>query len=229
MAGLGLSVHIIDADPQQHSALAIYRMAVTETGEKPVGGAPTWTARGVTVVRGVGEDDVSDAITAAAAVADVVLVDLQGAASQAMIFAMAQSDLVLIVTQPSGFDEAAVRRTAQICANAAKVARREIPVRVLMNRTSAGLNLKIDAHIRDSLIQSGLECLFFDLKDRAWLRQMTVTGQVPKVGAKDKAEHSAAVNIANLTKEVLAVVNGKGEQFYASLEHYLSLAQKETP
>ena len=47
--------------------------------------------------------------------ADLVLIDLEGSANQAMLYAAGKSDLVLIPAQPSAFDVREARRTGRSC------------------------------------------------------------------------------------------------------------------
>ena len=55
----------------------------------------------------------------AQSLADLVLIDLEGSANQAMLYAAGKSDLVIIPAQPSAFDVREARRTAGVVQQAA--------------------------------------------------------------------------------------------------------------
>ena len=85
----GGSVVILDADPNGHVA-AWREMAGEETT--------------VDVIPGVTEDTIQAHIEDVSRRYSIVLIDLEGAASQAVTYAIAWSDLVLIPTKTSGMD-----------------------------------------------------------------------------------------------------------------------------
>ncbi len=95
----GGSVAIIDADPNGHVV--------------------TWRERAgegslVEVIGGVTQANILDRISEAAARYSIVFVDLEGAASQAVTYAIAESDLVLIPSKVSGMDLQEVFRTYEV-------------------------------------------------------------------------------------------------------------------
>ena len=59
----------------------------------------------------------------AQSLADLVLIDLEGSANQAMLYAAGKSDLVIIPAQPSAFDVREARRTAGVVQQAADALR----------------------------------------------------------------------------------------------------------
>jgi hypothetical protein len=67
--------------------------------------------------------------------ASLVLIDLEGSANQAMLYACGKSDLVLIPAQPSAFDVREARKTADVVSQAADLVGREIGLRVVLTRT----------------------------------------------------------------------------------------------
>src|SRR3954465_3619880 len=108
----GGRIAIIDADPNGHVA--------------------SWRERAgddctVDVIAGVTEKGILDCITEAATRYAVVFVDLEGAASQAVTYAIAESDLVLIPSKVSGMDLQEVFRTYEVVQRAEKMLRRSIP------------------------------------------------------------------------------------------------------
>ena len=92
----GGSVAIIDADPNGHVA----------TWRERAGGDCT-----VDVISNATEGTLLDVIDQAASKYALVFVDLEGAASKAVTFSIAQSDMVLIPSKVSGMDLQEVFRT----------------------------------------------------------------------------------------------------------------------
>ena len=75
---------------------------------------------------------IGDVIQSLADAVDVVICDLQGSASVAMLHAIHYADLVLIPVQPSNDDLKSAHSTARHVAQAGKSARREIPYRIVI-------------------------------------------------------------------------------------------------
>ena len=195
----GLTVCIIDADPQQ-SATRWFRRYAGHVGE-----AGSLTANGVTLRPDVGEASIVDAIDSAAAESDIVLVDLQGSANQAMIYAISRADLVIVPCQPGEFDVAEALRTLAVIQNTTKAMRREIPAYVLMTRTSPSLKRKADAHGRNQLIKAGVSVLATELMERTFFAQLTYTGAPPDPA--EPSEENVAGNVTALLKEIVGILS----------------------
>jgi chromosome partitioning protein len=115
----GLSVVVIDADANQ--------------------GLVGWVAdiyEGPSI-RAVAETDdakLAHLMPEMAAAADLVIVDTAGFGNVAAAVAMAGSDAVLVPAQPGRADLLEAERTVQRVRGLARASRRDIPVRVLLNR-----------------------------------------------------------------------------------------------
>jgi len=96
---------------------------------------------------GVTERAILDQVAEAAAKYSLVLVDLEGAASQAVTYAIAESDLVLIPSKVSGMDLQEVFRTYEVVQRAEKMLRRAIPARVVLTQMSP-LQSRVAGHAR---------------------------------------------------------------------------------
>jgi chromosome partitioning protein len=204
----GLSVAIIDGDPQQHSAMFIRQRAKNydfSLDDK----AMEWTHDGITVARNVTEDTMVDEIQRLSAANDIVLIDSQGSANQAMLMAMSQSNIIIIPCQASRFDVSGAIRTAQIAAQAAKMVGREIPVRLLLSRTPPAIRSNMIGQIAKEFTDAGYRFLRTELMDRPALQNMTVSGKVPSVVSDKPGERNAAENILALAKEVGLILQGK--------------------
>lgn len=110
--------------------------------------------------------------------ADLVLIDLEGSANQAMLYAAGKSDLVIIPAQPSAFDVREARKTAGVVSQAADLVQREIPIRVVLTRTPV-LRQRVADHSRQQFVRAELPLLPVELVQRAAFQTMSYTGQPP--------------------------------------------------
>ncbi len=159
----GGTVAIIDADPNGH--------------------IQTWRDRSpddttVDVITGVSEAAILDAIADAATKYQLVLVDLEGAASQSVTYAIAESDLVLIPTKISGMDLQEVFRTYEVVQRAEKMLRRPIPARAIFSQM-APLFSRVSLHARSEIQDAGVPVLATEIIQRASYQAIHFTGQTP--------------------------------------------------
>jgi chromosome partitioning protein len=134
--------------------------------------------------------------------AALVVIDLEGSASQAMLYAIGKADLVLIPAQPSAFDVREASKTAAVVAQAADLVGREIPFRIVFTRTPV-LRQRVAEHSREQFKRAGLQLLQVEIMERAAFREMTYSGLSPQRTAPDGA---AAANIEAFTDAVLDLV-----------------------
>ena len=134
--------------------------------------------------------------------ADVVVIDLEGTANQAMLYAAGKSDLVLVPAQPSRFDVVEAVKTIGVVRKAADLVGREIAHRVVLSRTPV-LRQRVADHSRAQFVRASLPLLQVELVQRAAFQSMTYTGRPPY--QQDGGEQAAA-NVASLADEVLAIV-----------------------
>ena len=132
----------------------------------------------------------------------LVVIDLEGTANQAMLYAAGKSDLVLVPAQPSRFDVVEAVKTVGVVRKAADLVGREIAHRVVLSRTPV-LRQRVADHSRSQFVRADLPLLPVELVQRAAFQSMTYTGKPPylQVGG----EH-AADNVASLADEVLAII-----------------------
>lgn len=159
---------------------------------------------GVPGVRGVesGGETLLPAVREAQAGAEVVVIDLEGTANQAMLYACGKADLVLIPAQPSRFDVVEAVKTAGVVRQAADLVGREIAHRVLLTRTPV-LRQKVAEHSRGQFAKAGLPLLRTELIQRTAFQHMTYTGEPPR--AQDPSG-GAARNVEALADEVAALL-----------------------
>lgn len=134
--------------------------------------------------------------------ADLVLIDLEGSANQAMLYAAGKSDLVIIPAQPSAFDVREARKTAGVVQQAADLVQREIPVRVVLTRTPV-LRQRVADHARAQFAKAELPLLPIELVQRAAFQTMTYTGQPP---FRSEPAGGAAANVDALADAVAEVI-----------------------
>jgi chromosome partitioning protein len=128
----------------------------------------------------------------------LVLIDLEGSANQAMLYAAGKSDLVLIPAQPSAFDVAEAIKTVGVIRQAADLVGREIKHRVVLTRTPV-LRQRVADHSRAQFARAGLPVLPVELVHRVAFQTMSYTGQPPFVSDPGGG---AASNVESLTDAV---------------------------
>lgn len=186
----GLTTAIVDGDPNGHVA--------------------SWRARAgegcsVDVVSEADETKIQDAIAQAAARYALVLVDLEGAASQTVTYAIAESDLVIIPTKVSGMDLQEVLRTYEVVKRAEKMLKRSIPARVVMTQMSPLLS-RVAGHARSEIQANALPVLTTEIIQRAAYQSIHFTGATP---AHPEGDHKAAREIGAVLDEVIAVLGAQ--------------------
>lgn len=134
--------------------------------------------------------------------ADLVVIDLEGTANQAMLYATGKSDLVLVPAQPSRFDVVEAVKTVGVVRKAADLVGRDIAHRVVLSRTPV-LRQRVADHSRTQFLRAELPLLPVELVQRAAFQAMTYTGKPP--WRQDGGEQAAA-NVSSLVDEVLAII-----------------------
>jgi chromosome partitioning protein len=193
----GGKVAILDADPNGHISAWRDRAEATCT---------------VDVVGGITERDLLDKISDAAEIYQLVFVDLEGAASQAVTYAIAQSDLVLIPTKVSGMDLQEVFRTYEVVQRAEKMLKRVIPARALFTQMSP-LNNRVAAHARSEIQAAGIPVLKTETIQRAAYQAIHFTGMTP---AHPDGDSKASREIAATLSELLDVLSKSPAQSQAA-------------
>ncbi len=133
---------------------------------------------------------------------DLVVIDLEGTANQAMLYAAGKSDLVLVPAQPSRFDVVEAVKTIGVVRKAADLVGREIAHRVVLSRTPV-LRQRVADHSRAQFVRAGLPLLPVELVQRAAFQSMTYTGKPP--WRQDGGEQAAA-NVVGLVDAIMAIV-----------------------
>jgi chromosome partitioning protein len=132
----------------------------------------------------------------------LVLVDLEGAASQSVTYAIAESDLVLIPTKVSGMDLQEVFRTYEVVQRAEKMLRRVIPARAIFSQM-APLMSRVSVHARNEIQDAGVPVLATEIITRAAYQAIHFTGQTPSAAGGD-AKAAKEINAALV--EILEII-----------------------
>ncbi|WP_131120366.1 ParA family protein [Lichenihabitans psoromatis] len=186
----GGSVAIIDADPNGHVA--------------------SWRERAgddckVDVKSGVTEKAILDQIAEAASRYSLVFVDLEGAASQSVTYAIAESDLVLIPTKVSGMDLQEVFRTYEVVQRAEKMLRRMIPARAVLTQMSP-LPSRVAGHARQEIQAASIPVLKTEVIQRTAYQAIHFTGITP---AHPDGDMKANNEITGVLGELLEILSAQ--------------------
>lgn len=179
------TVFCIDADPNKILSQALQLTAMPE----------------IRCVESDGDRLLNDLREASAAAA-VVLIDLEGSANQAMLYAAGKSDLVLVPAQPSRFDVVEAVKTVGTVRTAADLVGREILYRVVLSRTPV-LRQRVADHSRNQFVHANLPMLSVELVQRTAFQTMTYTGEPP---FRQDPDSSATANVNSLLDEVAGLV-----------------------
>src|SRR4051794_6460603 len=157
LACSGAGVTIIDADPNRN------------VGDwAKLGGVPDNLA-------GIGdaaEETIVDHIEDAASKSAFVVVDLEGAASLLVSYAISMADLVVIPVQGSQLDAKQAARQMKLIQAQERVARRSIPFAVLSTRANPAITPKTQRHIEERFAELSVPVLRTKLYDREAYRAM---------------------------------------------------------
>ncbi|WP_336490144.1 ParA family protein [Methylobacterium nigriterrae] len=185
----GGSVVILDADPNGHVA-AWREMAGSETK--------------VDVIPGVTEGTIQAHIEEASSRYSIVLVDLEGAASQSVTYAIAWSDLVLMPTKTSGMDLQELYRTYAVVQRTEKALRRQIAARAVFSQIPA-LKNRVSSHARGLVAGKGIPALTTEILHRPSAYQaMHFTGVTP---AHPDGDAKAAQEVRATLSEILEILD----------------------
>ncbi len=151
------------------------------------------------------QDSIGEIIQALTDALDVVICDLQGSASVAMIHAIHYADLVLIPVQPSNDDLKSCHSTAKHVIHAGKSARRTIAYRVVFSRASTGFKPEVERVVEEALESAGLPRLKTPVFERTAFKRASFSRIAPIF---DDPEGGAAKNISAVYAEIRSILAG---------------------
>lgn len=182
---------------QALASLLAAQMKVVAVDADPTGALSRWAERAYegAAFETVAESDetrLAHLIAAKADAADLVLVDTAGFGNRAATVAMTSADAVLVPALVGEADVTEAERTVGLVAALARAARREIPVRVLMNRVK---RTTLARHATAEMDTAGLLRLDCSLSDLVAYGELTYSGRLPDKG-------TAHLEVAALIKEL---------------------------
>jgi chromosome partitioning protein len=214
----GYTVGLVDADLIQQHSSEFFANRCRE------GARDVWTARdnipnisvgiwdrssshlpskSVIVTPQVDENTIGEAIQTLADSVDVVICDLQGTASVAMIHAIHYADLVLIPVQPSNDDLKSAYSTARHVAQAGRSARREIPYRIVISRASTGFRPEVEKVVEAALQNANIPALRTPVFERTAFKRASFNRVAPIF---EDPNGGAAENIKAVYAEVRCIL-----------------------
>jgi chromosome partitioning protein len=125
------------------------------------------------------QDSIGEIIQALAEATDVVLCDLQGSASVAMLHAIHYADLVLIPVQPSNDDLKSCHSTARHVVQAGRSSRRDIPYRIVISRASTGFRPEVEKVVEEALENAKLPRLKTPVFERTAFKRASFSRIAP--------------------------------------------------
>jgi chromosome partitioning protein len=196
LAGLGVPVTLIDADPNK---------PLSRWAKLP--GKPDNLA----VVADVTEESIIDAIESAGRKTPFVIIDLEGTASMMVAYAISRADLVVIPVQGSHLDAAEAAKAIKLVRAQEIAFKRTIRYSVLFTRTSAAIRTRTFQSIEGEFAQNGIPILETQLNERDAYRALfafggTLSGLDPTQVSNIPA---AILNAHNLTREIVDILKPK--------------------
>lgn len=151
LANRNMNVSIIDADPNHP----------IENWRK--GGGKT---SNLNIMVNINEDSILDDIDNASGQSDFVIVDLEGTANLSVAYAISRADLVIVPSQRSTLDAGEVAKALSLVKRQSSVTGREIPVALLLTRTSPAIRSKGLKRMLESLGENKVESFIVEINER---------------------------------------------------------------
>lgn len=159
----GRSVLLLDCDPNRHLAEWVRRRDDS----------------GIAAIDEITEANVRQTVQEHAQRYDFTLIDLAGFGNLTMLYAFSVSDVVVIPTQQSYMDVKETVRTFKVVTDSVGVLRHTPACSVVVVRTQAAIQSRVDRHARDILADHGVPAFRTELIERSLLKEMTYTGRGP--------------------------------------------------
>jgi chromosome partitioning protein len=188
-ADKNITVSLIDADPNQHSASWANK-----------DGCP----KNLLIKPCIDEDMLLDTIDEAVSQSAFVLIDLEGTANISVASSISRADMVVILCQGSQDDADEAAKTIRLIKRQSRILNREIPFSVLMNRTSAAITPRTLKYIVEQFSQAGISLFKTSLIDREAFRAIrSFGGTVSDLNPKEVSGiEKAAINAKAFTEEL---------------------------
>lgn len=198
LAQKGAGVTIIDADPLGW---------ITDWAGKPD------KPECLEIMSKPSEETIIDQIEDAQARTQFVIVDLEGTANMLVAFAISQSDLVVIPTQPSHMDGRGAAQAIKLIKQQEKAMRRPISFAVLFTRVKAAIRTRTQGDIENQLQTADIPVFQTQLLEREAYRLLfSYGGTLETLPASTYKLNDAVINARAFSGEVLAMIKRLAEQ-----------------
>ncbi|MGR8932479.1 MAG: AAA family ATPase [Gammaproteobacteria bacterium] len=198
LAQKGAGVTIIDADPLGW---------ITDWAGKPD------KPECLEIMSKPSEETIIDQIEDAQARSQFVIVDLEGTANMLVAFAISQSDLVVIPTQPSHMDGRGAAQAIKLIKQQEKAMRRPISFAVLFTRVKAAIRTRTQGDIEKQLQTADIPVFQTQLLEREAYRLLfSYGGTLETLPASTYKLNDAVINARVFSGEVLAMIKRLAEQ-----------------
>lgn len=142
-ARMGADVTVLDCDPNK----SLTRWAAH--------GAPN----GVTLLSDIGRSEIVPTIRSADGDGRIVIVDLEGVASQLVSRAISQADLVIVPMQPTALDAEIGSEALALVREEEDALGRSIPQAVALTKTSAAVKSRVQKDLEAQLAAAGIDVI----------------------------------------------------------------------
>lgn len=159
-ARMGADVTVLDCDPNK----SLSRWAAH--------GTPP----GVKLVRDIGRSEIVPAIRSADGDGRVVIVDLEGVASQLVSRAISQADLVIVPMQPTALDAEIGSEALALIREEEEALGRKIRHAVVLTKTSAAVKSRVQKELEEQLRGAGVDVIEPSLVARAAFSELFAVG-----------------------------------------------------
>lgn len=150
-ARMGADVTVLDCDPNR---------SMTRWSDN---GLP----ENVSIISGVGRSEIVSQIKAADGEGKIVVVDLEGVASQLVSRAISQADLVIIPMQPTALDSSIGSEAIALVREEEETLGREIKHAVVLTKTNPAVRTRVQRELEEQLDAAGIDLIRPPLVARA--------------------------------------------------------------
>jgi chromosome partitioning protein len=159
-ARMGAEVVVLDCDPNK----SLTRWA------------SHGTPKGVTVLSQIGRSEIVPAIRKADGDGRIVIVDLEGVASQLVSRAISQADLVIVPMQPTALDAEIGSEALALIREEEEALGRSIRHAVVLTKTSAAVKSRVQKELEEQLRGAGIDVIEPSLVARAAFSELFAFG-----------------------------------------------------
>jgi chromosome partitioning protein len=197
LASQGVSVRIIDADPQR---------TLGRWGE----GSSRY--RDIVVTPSAGED-LTDLIDRLAAEVQFVIIDVQGTANMEIVSAMSRATLVLIPMRAKTADARVATRAIGLIQSQEKDFQRSIPHAIVFIANNPAITTREEKEIKKGVVQARIPCFQTSLNERTAFSHMFAQNlSLEELSPSDTNGLEAALkNATAFAVEVVNTLRGKKE------------------